>query len=432
MENSFSISPFSQRQEANLDIIFIHGLTGSSLKTWGDPPDWLNWIAEETNANVFVADYPSSFLQARSEFSLLELARLLNDAIDTGDFASRPLAFVVHSLGGVVLKKALAISAADGGSLVKATKYVCFIATPHRGSGIANIAERILTGFTSGFIRKLLLWSEELDELAHVYRDLAVNHDIETSAFYEKPRGLDLLIVNHISANPDVANCTPIAVAEGHAAICKVTSKSATVFTHTRKRLQRLSTKFEVIFKEASRYSFNTTLAKQDPKLESVGRNKFLLNNQINIYEHIEWLDALNAYASVTVPKVTFQLDGQNCAISEINITFSKPSSAYVHARRDIDVKDKKHHQELLNYNIAAQAFSDSKLDLYLLANKGSIHRDFVYQGAGDDTLMQNLLKAVGRVLLSKDDEQLQRHPVGDQYVLEHISLEHRLPGKGR
>ena len=67
----------------------------------------------------------------------------------------RPLVFVVHSLGGIVCKKAIAwsfYSAQDkltnvAGSLVG----IVFMGTPHRGSGLANIFSPLVSGI--GFFK---------------------------------------------------------------------------------------------------------------------------------------------------------------------------------------------------------------------------------------------------------------------------------------
>lgn len=63
MENAFSIVCKHPLENAELDVIFIHGLTGNSGDTWGAPPKWLSWISEQCRANVFGADYPSKFLR---------------------------------------------------------------------------------------------------------------------------------------------------------------------------------------------------------------------------------------------------------------------------------------------------------------------------------------------------------------------------------
>jgi hypothetical protein len=57
----------------------------------------------------------------------------------------KPIMFIVHSLGGIVVKELL--SYADSSrereflDIVEDTKAVVFMGTPHRGSGAANIGE---------------------------------------------------------------------------------------------------------------------------------------------------------------------------------------------------------------------------------------------------------------------------------------------------
>ncbi|KAK0512960.1 hypothetical protein JMJ35_004977 [Cladonia borealis] len=77
-------------------------------------------------------------------------ANLLSDLCDvriSGDAESRPLFFVAHSLGGIVVKDALNQSLnapTHQKAIARATAGVCFLGTPHRGTSIAALGETVL------------------------------------------------------------------------------------------------------------------------------------------------------------------------------------------------------------------------------------------------------------------------------------------------
>lgn len=72
---------------------------------------------------------------------------LLSDLVDlrASEHNERPIIFVVHSLGGIIVKAALNISKSTEGTqskqIVPATSGVCFLGTPHRGSSTATVGK---------------------------------------------------------------------------------------------------------------------------------------------------------------------------------------------------------------------------------------------------------------------------------------------------
>ena len=73
---------------------------------------------------------------------------LLSDLVDLraeSEQNQKPIIFVVHSLGGIIVKAALNLSKSTEGTSVKdigpATSGICFLGTPHRGSRTASIGK---------------------------------------------------------------------------------------------------------------------------------------------------------------------------------------------------------------------------------------------------------------------------------------------------
>jgi hypothetical protein len=92
--------------------------------------------------------------------SLLERIRAKRRAFHD---AERPIIFICHSLGGIVLKKALIIAherADRYSSISRDTFGVMFMGTPHRGSDVAfwgKVFGTMADVFTAGSIRTQLL-----------------------------------------------------------------------------------------------------------------------------------------------------------------------------------------------------------------------------------------------------------------------------------
>ncbi|KAH7012869.1 hypothetical protein EDB80DRAFT_834481 [Ilyonectria destructans] len=90
----------------------------------------------------------------------------------------RPLVFIAHSLGGIVVKKALILAHHDQdnyGGIIYSTKGVVLLGTPHRGSDLITWA-LLLANLTNGVswgevIRTALL--KDLDKDSHVLSEIS-------------------------------------------------------------------------------------------------------------------------------------------------------------------------------------------------------------------------------------------------------------------
>ena len=154
-----------------VDVVFIHGLMGGVFYTWrqADPHNeregveeqvsgegysycWpRDWLAEDSqHVRVLGCDFDSylsqwggncpsqSFKQSLADRSS-DMMRKLRQA----GVGNRPVIFVGHSMGGLIVKQMLAASAESADpelqQLSNNTKGVVFYSTPHEGSEIANM-----------------------------------------------------------------------------------------------------------------------------------------------------------------------------------------------------------------------------------------------------------------------------------------------------
>jgi len=174
----FLLSPVNRmQQDAGVDVIFLHGLYGSPLVTWRQhdsvktsrtecwPKDWLS--QDVKNCRILSVEYETSFSDWRSvcpydqdqrtiEFRSKQMLQKLKMA-GLGD---RPIVWVSHSLGGLIVKYMLQHANQDiesFGNIAKNTKGTVFYGTPHFGSKIATFSQKA---------KKVLYPSKEVEELA--------------------------------------------------------------------------------------------------------------------------------------------------------------------------------------------------------------------------------------------------------------------------
>ena len=138
--------------EKNIGVVAVHGLQGDAYKTWEHDNGSL-WLRDFLPANIpnarimtFGCDSTVAFSKsvAKIEDKALELLNHLSakqSPIAPGS-PSKPIVFICHSLGGIVVKKALVIahernSNLDDEDVLASTSVIAFLVVPHRGSDIA-------------------------------------------------------------------------------------------------------------------------------------------------------------------------------------------------------------------------------------------------------------------------------------------------------
>ncbi|DBB05437.1 TPA: hypothetical protein ACH3X1_012401 [Trebouxia sp. C0004] len=147
-----------------VDVVFVHGIRGGAFATWrregvenlqpGHKPGNLDhlycwpsiWLPQDVpQARLLSMEYaaPASGWEAESMPLHGTVGQLLNRLIAAG-VGQRPVIFVTHSMGGILVKemldKALSEAApAHHRQLAAATSGLVFYACPHLGSNLANI-----------------------------------------------------------------------------------------------------------------------------------------------------------------------------------------------------------------------------------------------------------------------------------------------------
>ncbi|RJE19393.1 hypothetical protein PHISCL_08270 [Aspergillus sclerotialis] len=236
-------APESKRR--TVDILFIHGLGGSSLRTWymnGDfdflwPKKWLPEEPDLSTARILTFGYNANFA-ARKGRASLTIGDFANDLLfhmkynydNDGKMGPVPIIIVAHSMGGLVFKKAFIHGHLDDQyqNITSSIKAVLFTATPHRGTNLAETLSRILTSSIFGhspkeYIRELTRGSTTIDELNDTFRHHAAK--LQIFSFYETlttPIGpINVMILEKHSSLLGYHNETPEALMANHHDVVK-------------------------------------------------------------------------------------------------------------------------------------------------------------------------------------------------------------------
>uniref|UniRef100_A0A674A191 Protein SERAC1 n=1 Tax=Salmo trutta TaxID=8032 RepID=A0A674A191_SALTR len=164
-------------QPIKADVLFVHGLLGAAFKTWRqkdcDPTEeekaagasedytecWpKSWLAADCpNLRVLSVEYDTHLSDWRAKcpvenqrMSLAYRSRELLKKLKSAGVGDRPVVWVSHSMGGLLVKKMLLDASRDPDmrELMKNTKGVMFYSVPHHGTFMAEYSvnrERFLT-----------------------------------------------------------------------------------------------------------------------------------------------------------------------------------------------------------------------------------------------------------------------------------------------
>jgi pimeloyl-ACP methyl ester carboxylesterase len=225
------------------DVIFVHGLGGTGEGSWGFGRNsgWSNWIARNRpDLNVWSIEYqvaPSEWTGGAmplSDRALNILALLDNKSIGT-----RPIVFITHSMGGLLVKEMLRHAATITtrfAHIVDRTKAVVFFSTPHFGSSLADIATYLSFIFrASPAIDDLKQHQPRLRDLNLWFRNNYQSLNLQSRIFYETKETSGFRVVNEASSDPGIASVSPIPIDADHIGICKPESYDDIVVGQTLK-----------------------------------------------------------------------------------------------------------------------------------------------------------------------------------------------------
>jgi hypothetical protein len=164
--SSFHVRKICGDDASPVDVVFVHGLTGNQVRTWDQPRSTWElltrrfrirdesadiWPAKLQRARVWLAGYPAPLLEVfhrgKAQRALQEEGDEAQAVLQRQIPGDKPIIFVAHSLGGLLVKALLCSSSrrrADAKRegchpIIEKTAGVMFLATPHAGSDRVRI-----------------------------------------------------------------------------------------------------------------------------------------------------------------------------------------------------------------------------------------------------------------------------------------------------
>ena len=203
-----------------IDVVAVHGLQGDAFKTWEHENNtlWLRDLlpAKIPTARIMTFGYESTIAFSKSvahiEDKALDLLNRLSAQRDENT-DRRPIVFICHSLGGILVKKALVLAHERSSDpafkdLLMNTKSIAFLGVPHKGSDSAwwaNFAANALKGASIGLstnnalVADLRKDSSVLSNISKQFIDRG--RDLTIYTFYERLRLHGVLVRTTLDVN---------------------------------------------------------------------------------------------------------------------------------------------------------------------------------------------------------------------------------------
>ncbi|KAI9771505.1 MAG: hypothetical protein M1840_002125 [Geoglossum simile] len=314
----FGVTEAYSSDNPEVDIVFIHGLMGEPSKTWTAKDSNVFWptdllpndlLKKKLNARILLYGYNAEVFDfsgktssdkihnhAQTLVSSLYANRSLEDAVE------RPLVFVCHSLGGIVLKRALQHSRsvvdkriAHLRSIYISTYGILFLGTPHTGADPAKWASLLLnlahaTIFSNrvpepSIVRALQSNSETLQNINLEF----VNFQKRFSLFFFhetlQTKKVGDYIVDKVSAAPLVEGAEYAGIEADHRGMCKFETKNSSGYDLVVAAIQRYSSK-EIVGMIQGRWQDDRRRLQQDAALEANEMVSTYNNGNASAFRH--------------------------------------------------------------------------------------------------------------------------------------------------
>ncbi|KAI9771574.1 MAG: hypothetical protein M1839_002767 [Geoglossum umbratile] len=192
-----------------VDIIAVHGLGAIPEITWRERNSGVNWLADPAmlpkavpDARIMRFGYDSLWLgkePIRTKLSTIANKLLLVLSREREDAQGKPLIFIGHCFGGLVIERALIIAKLLERSfpgILNSTVGVVFLGTPHRGSKaflpqsdlLAAIASQsdLQSGIEPGVLGAMRSDSGATLDVAEDFADLCRSAELLVTCFFEQ------------------------------------------------------------------------------------------------------------------------------------------------------------------------------------------------------------------------------------------------------
>ena len=228
------------------DVVFLHGLNGDARSTWTTPttPDgfWPGWLGAELHeVGIWSVAYDvRSTSWAGYSMALIDRAASVLDLLAEEGIGQRPVIFIVHSFGGLVVKQMLREAEhspnASWSQIAAQTRGIVFLATPHSGSRLANWVRWIPLYFRTVTVTELEEHNTQLRDLGRWFREF-YNRSRMKAIVYTETRNVKGVRVVH-DGDPYLAGVRPVPLDEDHISITKPKSDRSQLYRGVRGFIQ--------------------------------------------------------------------------------------------------------------------------------------------------------------------------------------------------
>jgi len=265
--DGFSLVPDSEglhpivntdKSDRQADIVFVHGLGGTSHSTWRHGKQgtahhffWPEELGkDQPQCGIWSVGYPAGFTGLGKQGMIIEKrAGNLSDKLANGGLGDRPILFITHSMGGLVVKHLIVDSQTlpgeDRKRIVSHIRGIVFCGTPHRGAAFADAARvfGILGGGSQAHVAEMRANAERLDLLHDKFIEWHHRNPNPVSIVsYAESKKLSLtrwiffptdygVVVPRASANPGIQGCDIHDSDDDHLTLVKPTRRTGDVYS---------------------------------------------------------------------------------------------------------------------------------------------------------------------------------------------------------
>lgn len=300
--------------ERAADIVFVHGLDGDKRASWQHEYDENSFWPKLLFNDIPTCGVWSFGFDARSSewihggtMPIVDRASNFAAYLRSEGLGDKPIFFIVHSLGGLVVKQMLRsrFDKDQDDPIVRQTRGIFFFATPHGGSDVSKLVQWLKFYRPSVLVKELESAAAPLRDLNLWYRANCSRLKIKTTVFFETQATTGQLIVDQLSSDPGVESAELIPVDANHVEICKIDTDSMpyktirnSIDSFVREQIKEIElTHDSMLWMDVGCYNKypDQWEEKNYPKNESrIVKYSAVLNpNSVNVSPQLPYLDAV-------------------------------------------------------------------------------------------------------------------------------------------
>lgn len=225
---------YYRKDGASSIIVFVHGFLGDATSTWTNDSNesWQEFIKNDVNFknyDIYNVNYNTAIFE--ESLNIPQIATMIKNDMEADDiFKYKKIHFIVHSLGGIVVKDMLTNMIPHEDKKLNLIKSISFLGVPSKGSSLADITQIYPRAF-SNIYKDLVAekFNTYLYSLNNNWKRLYDKKNRPSlNAWYETKKTNGLLIVSRDEASSFYDNFSPLI--KNHLEIAKPKDKDDSLY----------------------------------------------------------------------------------------------------------------------------------------------------------------------------------------------------------